>query len=120
MWLKVRAIWQFVHRHYLDDFDIFHIGGDDHYLIVENLKYMVQTQQFGAAMPLFLGGSMVDFPITQHRYCGGGSGYSLNRAAVRLLVEDTFPYHWCRPHHQAADEDRWIACLLYTSPSPRD
>jgi glycoprotein-N-acetylgalactosamine 3-beta-galactosyltransferase len=113
MWLKVRAIWQYVHDNYSDDYDAFHIGGDDMYVISENLRHVVSTGSWKGAWnqsaPLYLGGSMLDYPRTGTRYCGGGSGYTLNRVALKLLVGKLFDMHQSRPHFQASDEDRIIA-----------
>ena len=113
MWLKVRAMWRYVYQHYLDDYDLFHMGGDDHYVIPENLQHLTGNWKvsYDFSQPLFLGGSMVDFPLTNLRYCGGGSGYTLNRASLKLLMEgdklfDTYP---CRPHFQASYEDRLMS-----------
>jgi glycoprotein-N-acetylgalactosamine 3-beta-galactosyltransferase len=113
MWLKVRAIWQYVYQHYLDDYDFFHIGGDDHYVIPENLRYVASTGSWkgpwNQSRPMFLGGNMIDFPNTRRRYCGGGSGYTLNRVALTLLIERLLDTHHCRPHHRASDEDRIVS-----------
>ncbi|KAL3916477.1 MAG: hypothetical protein SGARI_007948, partial [Bacillariaceae sp.] len=38
MWQKVRSIWSFVGSHYLDDFDFFFQGGDDLYVMPQNLR----------------------------------------------------------------------------------
>ncbi|KAL3918022.1 MAG: hypothetical protein SGILL_004443 [Bacillariaceae sp.] len=38
MWQKVRSIWKFVGTHYLEDFDFFFQGGDDLYVLPENLR----------------------------------------------------------------------------------
>ncbi|CAN0444281.1 unnamed protein product, partial [Hapterophycus canaliculatus] len=38
MWQKSRAIWKYIDRHYKNDFDWFVLGGDDIFLIVENLR----------------------------------------------------------------------------------
>ena len=35
---QVRSIWLYVYTHYFDDYDYFYIGGDDLYVIVENLR----------------------------------------------------------------------------------
>ena len=29
MWQKARSIWAYISDHYLDDYDWFHLGGDD-------------------------------------------------------------------------------------------
>mmetsp|Transcript_41752 Transcript_41752/g.100534 ORF Transcript_41752/g.100534 Transcript_41752/m.100534 type:complete len:558 (+) Transcript_41752:2-1675(+) len=116
MWLKVRSMLEYVHRHYRDEYDFFHIGGDDHYVIAENLKHLVSTGSWkgtwNQSAPLLLGGNMIDYPHTEIRYCGGGSGYTLNRIALKILVEDLFDTHHCRPHFQASAEDRIISSCL--------
>lgn len=38
MWQKSRAIWKYIDYHYLEDFDWFVLGGDDVFLIIENLR----------------------------------------------------------------------------------
>ncbi|KAI2488689.1 glycoprotein-N-acetylgalactosamine 3-beta-galactosyltransferase [Fragilaria crotonensis] len=38
MWQKVRSIWRFVHKHYTDDFDFFILGGDDLFVLPQNLR----------------------------------------------------------------------------------
>jgi glycoprotein-N-acetylgalactosamine 3-beta-galactosyltransferase len=110
IWLKVRAMWQYVHDHYLDEYDYFHIGGDDHFVIPENLRYVASTGSWKGpwqqSKPLFLGGNMIDFPHTNVRYCGGGSGYTLNRIALSGLIENMFDSYQCRPHFESSEEDR--------------
>ena len=38
MWQKSRAIWKYINFHYINDFDWFVLGGDDLFVIVENLR----------------------------------------------------------------------------------
>lgn len=38
MWQKSRAIWKYMNFHYNNDFDWFVLGGDDLFVIVENLR----------------------------------------------------------------------------------
>lgn len=38
MWQKSRAIWKYIDKHYKNDFDWFVLGGDDIFIIVENLR----------------------------------------------------------------------------------
>jgi len=56
---------------------------------------------------LFLGGSLA--LRKKRRYCNGGSGYTLNRVALKLLVEELFPTPACMPHWQASYEDRMMS-----------
>jgi hypothetical protein len=113
MWLKIRAMWEYAYDHYLHEFDFFMIGGDDYYVIAENLKYFVSTGSWKGpwnhSEPLFLGGSLINMPYTRRRYCGGGAGYTLNRVALRLLIEQLWRLPACWPHHRASDEDRIIS-----------
>jgi glycoprotein-N-acetylgalactosamine 3-beta-galactosyltransferase len=77
MWLKVYAMWRYVYDHYRDDYDFFHIGGDDHYVIAENLRHTVPRILEGAwndSATLFIGGSLA----IRESDLNGGSGYTLN------------------------------------------
>jgi len=104
-------MWKYAYKHYLDDYDYFHICGDDAYVIPDNLRaYLMGKQvndllngyldQFsiangrvrrwinGRPRPLLLG-----FPISYAVgssyavFAAGGSGYTLNRAAVQHLYD---------------------------------
>lgn len=60
MWQKVRAIWTHVHRYYADQYDYFLLGGDDLFVIVENLRAYLQSQEIQDATghgskPIYLG-----------------------------------------------------------------
>jgi glycoprotein-N-acetylgalactosamine 3-beta-galactosyltransferase len=113
MWQKVRSIWSYVHDHYRDSFDWYHIGGDNMFVIAENLQLACAqaASQYQGNKPVYMGGAMVRYPYKQKIYCGGGSGYTLNRAALDILVEKKLPT--CVPHHVDSDEDRIIShCML--------
>eukprot|EP00977_Amphora_coffeiformis_P002880 scaffold538_cov166-Amphora_coffeaeformis.AAC.22 len=107
MWLKVRSMWEYAHKNYLDRFDFFHIGGDDHYVIPENLRWAVSTGSakgpWDHSKPLYLGGSLAIAP--RRRYCGGGSGYTLNRVALDMLITELWNEPNCFPHWRGPDED---------------
>jgi hypothetical protein len=38
MWQKIRSMWAYAHSNHYRDYDYFHIGGDDMYVVVENLR----------------------------------------------------------------------------------
>ena len=53
--------------------------------------------------PLYLGGSLAI--ARKRRYCGGGSGYTLNRVALDMLITELWNDPECWPHWRAPDED---------------
>ena len=57
---RTRANWRYVYEHYSADFDFFLFGGDDMYVLVENLRAYLRTDEFTRARidngePLYLG-----------------------------------------------------------------
>jgi glycoprotein-N-acetylgalactosamine 3-beta-galactosyltransferase len=113
MWGKVRSIWRYVYDNYMDAYDFFQIGGDDYYLVAENLRHVVSTGSWkgpwNQSSPLYLGGALMNMPYKYRRYCGGGSGYTLNAVALKLMIEKLYERQPCWPHWEASDEDRIIA-----------
>jgi glycoprotein-N-acetylgalactosamine 3-beta-galactosyltransferase len=93
-WERLQRVWNYVREHdrYRNDFDAFHFGGDGMYVIPENLRTMLSHyDQFSTnshqkqQQPMYLGGAVVPSRKTPSvRYCGGGAGYTLNRAALDL------------------------------------
>jgi hypothetical protein len=110
MWQKTRSIWAYIYTHYLDDYDYFHLGGDDMYVLVENLKrYLTQFKDDdddgGGSRPRHIGQWLPDKNMVS-----GGPGYTLNREAVKRLVEDALPH--CEPNKTVAYEDRILSKCL--------
>ena len=112
MWQKVRSLWSYVYDHYYDKYDWFHIGGDDVYLIVENLRYYLESEEIFLAShggwfpagnqqqtvtnmqtPLYLGKRHRRVGNRHEFFNSGGSGYTLNQAALKALVLQGLP-HW--------------------------
>lgn len=54
MWQKIRAIWKYISFHYKDDFDWFVLGGDDLFMIVENLRKVWHSASYRAKLRDFL------------------------------------------------------------------
>jgi glycoprotein-N-acetylgalactosamine 3-beta-galactosyltransferase len=102
--------WEYVFEHYADHYDVFHIGGDDHFVIPENLRWIVSTGNARGpwyhSQPLYLGGSLAQGP--HRRYCGGGSGYTLNKEALEVL-KSVWNEPNCFPHWRGPDEDILMA-----------
>ncbi|CAM9672737.1 unnamed protein product [Ectocarpus sp. 6 AP-2014] len=120
MWQKSRAIWKYINFHYKNDFDWFLLGGDDLFVIVENLrKYLLSDEIMHAAggvinggpNPMYLGRRLRPFNDDEWIFNSGGASYVLNQASVGLLAsnldEDT-----CQPHKKTSWEDVMVAMCL--------
>jgi glycoprotein-N-acetylgalactosamine 3-beta-galactosyltransferase len=119
MWQKVRSIWAYVHDNYLDDYDWFHIGGDNMFVIPENLKLAAHEEttlhkekKKKTNAPIYMGGAMWVPPRRKWRICGGGAGYTLNRQALLKMVRQEFRKPHCAPTLTTAEEDVSIANCL--------
>lgn len=95
MWQKVRSIWAYIYDNFYEDYDWFHLGGDDMWVIVENLRHYLDSEdmQLAAAgghskmqVPLYLGATFARDGNMKDLYQTGGPGYTLNKAALKLLV----------------------------------
>lgn len=114
MWQKVRSIWGYLYQHYLHEFDFFHICGDDTYVIVPNLRMFLQNHT-STLRPMHFGQWI---PHGNTVYTGGGPGYTLNRAALALFVEQA---HACHASTVASYEDRLMSmCLQQMGVYPSD
>lgn len=86
MWQKVRSIWGYLQKHYLEQYDFFHLGGDDMYVLVGNLRLFLcrveeQLQKQGKRpedQPIMLGALAKSW-----KQITGGPGYTLSRAALK-------------------------------------
>ena len=101
MWQKVRSMWSYVYDYYYEKYDWFHIGGDDMYVLVENLRLYLESDEIRVAAnggthppcgnetkqtPLYLGRRFAFDGKMSRIYNSGGPGYTLNKAALKLLV----------------------------------
>eukprot|EP00547_Thalassionema_nitzschioides_P015136 CAMPEP_0194246124 /NCGR_PEP_ID=MMETSP0158-20130606/14481_1 /TAXON_ID=33649 /ORGANISM="Thalassionema nitzschioides, Strain L26-B" /LENGTH=396 /DNA_ID=CAMNT_0038981957 /DNA_START=37 /DNA_END=1224 /DNA_ORIENTATION=+ len=110
MWSKVRAMWIYAHEHYLNDFDWFHIGGDDMFVIPENIKYAASLET--TKKPVHMGAAMTERTRPGAIYCGGGAGYTINRPTLHQMIKRVFRSKRCFPDATRSDEDRTIGKCL--------
>ena len=125
IWQKVRSMWGYIYDNYYDKYDWFHIGGDDLYLIVENLRLYLESEEIQAAQtggiylpsgdekmqtPLFLGRRFKYLGDANDIFNSGGSGYTMNKAALKLLVVNGFPNYF--PHAHTFSEDTMVARIF--------
>jgi glycoprotein-N-acetylgalactosamine 3-beta-galactosyltransferase len=122
IWQKIRSVWSYVYDNYYNDYDWFHIGGDDLYVIVENLRLYLESDVIRSAAngggdplsswdepyqtPLFLGRRFAEGGDMKRIFNSGGSGYTMNKAALKALVR-SFPV--CRPNLKTFAEDVMVA-----------
>jgi len=125
IWQKVRSMWSYIYDNYYEKYDYFHIGGDDLYLIVENLRLYLESEEIQLASnggidlpdgsedtqtPLFMGRRFAEGGNRDRMFISGGSGYTMNKAALKTLVVDGFPN--CFPHMHTFSEDVMVATCL--------
>ena len=109
MFAKVQSMWSYVYDNYYEDYDWFHIGGDDMYLLVENLRLYLESEEIQTAenggiykpngletslRPLFLGRRFAKRGDQNDIFASGGPGYTMNKAALKTLVVDGFPVYF--------------------------
>lgn len=99
MWQKVRSLWEYVHREH-PDYDYYHLGGDDMYVLVRNLRWFLSRN---ANETLFVGQRVFG---SGQEFVHGGGGYTLSRRALERLVTEALPQ--CHVHKQVSYEDRMI------------
>ena len=77
LWLKTKAAWKYVQKHYLYRADWFLKADDDTYVVVENLRHFVS--HFDSEKPHYFGRKFKPFGS----YNSGGAGYIFSRETVR-------------------------------------
>jgi len=129
VWMKVRSIWSYIYKTYYDDYDFFYLGGDDYYLIVENLRTYLSSREIhyagggdGWPIPLYLGHRIYELAGGDRWQSNhGGAGYVLNRASLAVLVELAFDLEYCEPYKIRHFEDKKIGgCLRNFTIAPHD
>jgi glycoprotein-N-acetylgalactosamine 3-beta-galactosyltransferase len=115
MWQKVRSIWKFVGTHYLEDFDFFFQGGEDLFVIPQNLKrFLQQMLDQAKATPdndFFVGRRFKGYGENNY-FNSGGAGYALSRGTLRKYIKEGWDHPKCSPQRHTAMEDVMIAeCL---------
>lgn len=132
MWQKVRSIWKYVGAHYLNDFDWFFIGGDDMFVLPNNLRTYLASLAYkdGKADPrkkeYYVGRRFHNlqmertfkmkrkFPRSGTLYFNtGGAGYALSHATLRKYLTVADDAEHCSSHETTSAEDVMMAKCLY-------
>lgn len=83
LWGKTRRAFKYVYENHRDEADWFLKADDDTYVIVENLRYLLQHRSPSDAV--YFGCKFK--PYVRQGYMSGGAGYVLSGEALRRLVE---------------------------------
>jgi glycoprotein-N-acetylgalactosamine 3-beta-galactosyltransferase len=107
VWQKTRSILKFAGTHYINDFDWFYLGGEDMFVMYENLKHYLST--LDAKEDHFVGRRFKGYDGTY--FNSGGSGYVLTRSVLRKYV--TEGWEKCNPTTHTSTEDVMLARCLF-------
>jgi len=125
IWQKVRSMWSYIYDNYYEKYDWFHVGGDDLYLLVENLRLYLESEEIQVAQnggiylphgneteqtPLFLGRRFSYMGDRNDIFNSGGAGYTLNKAALKTLVVKGLKQYF--PHAHTFSEDTMTAKIF--------
>ena len=87
---KTKQAFDHAYKRYFNDFDWFMKTDDDTYVIVENLRLFLASQN--TSEPVFFGHHLKPFVLPQG-YLSGGAGYVLSKEALRRF--GTRPFGLC-------------------------
>ncbi|KAG8171988.1 hypothetical protein JTE90_019619 [Oedothorax gibbosus] len=101
LWGKTKQAFKYVYEHYLDKADWFMKADDDTYVVVDNLRYMLQAHS--PDRPVYFGRKFTKY--VEKGYMSGGSGYVLSREALKRFVEVSLPDPDKCQQNNGGDED---------------
>jgi glycoprotein-N-acetylgalactosamine 3-beta-galactosyltransferase len=117
MWKKIQNIWLFISSIFLSDYDYFLVGGDDLYVVVDNVKLMldspyIRNKSNNNINPLYIGKT-----LNQNKYLNfnsGGAGYILNSKALLVLMNNiNNNSKACMSNIQTSMEDVMVSNCLF-------
>lgn len=116
LWGKTKAAFRHVYRHYLYEAEWFFKADDDTYVIMENMRYMLQSKSPNE--PVYFGCNFIF--KNNVTYMSGGAGYVLSREALRRLVEEGFRSARCNEKQAGAEDYEMGVCLASSGVIPGD
>ncbi|XP_070564632.1 glycoprotein-N-acetylgalactosamine 3-beta-galactosyltransferase 1-like [Ptychodera flava] len=110
LWGKVKAAYKYIYEHHINDADWFMKADGDTYVIVENLRKMLEQEN---ATQVMLFANRVRNPSNLNvTHADGGAGYVISKAALRKLVEIGLKNDsLCSPEEQGPDDVKLSQCL---------
>lgn len=110
LWAKTKEAFKYVYNHHYDEAEWFMKADDDTYVILENLRYMLQSHNHSD--PLYFGCKFK--PYIKQGYMSGGAGYVLSKEALRRLVTKGLTDQTgviCRPDEGGAEDVEMGKCM---------
>lgn len=108
LWAKTREAFKYIHKNFRNDYDWFLKADDDTFVIMENLKYLLQSQN--PDLPLYFGCRLK--PKVKQGFMSGGAGYVLSREALKRFVDKALPNELlCFPGNEGAEDVEIGKCL---------
>jgi hypothetical protein len=99
----------YVYNNYRHDYDFFHLGGDDLYVVVENMRDFLSNtiiRNQNMSEPIYMG-QWIPHHAGKKYYVSGGPGYTFNRAALTVFVKQALST--CRANMRVSFEDRFVS-----------
>lgn len=120
IWQKIRSVWRYIWMHFREEFDWFLLGGDDMYVIVENLRYFLESPIIVAERMkgngMYIGRRVFRKVVYNNEYITfnhGGPGYILDKIALDFLVKN-IDSRYCKAYARVSYEDILVGlCLKY-------
>ncbi|XP_076469497.1 glycoprotein-N-acetylgalactosamine 3-beta-galactosyltransferase 1-like [Babylonia areolata] len=96
---KVFKALEHLYQHHLNQYDWFLKGDDDVYVVMENLRYLLD--QHDPRTPVYLGHLFKQYH--PQGYMSGGASYVLSREALKMMIEDGYRKNKCAPRGRFED-----------------
>lgn len=125
LWQKFRSTISYVYDNYYEKYDWFYMADDDTFVIVENMRLYLESEEIQLASnggiflpmenettqtPMFLGRRFAFKGDRTDIFPSGGAGFVLNKAALKALV--VVAIQEFEPHAQVFTDDWYLGRSL--------
>lgn len=106
LWTKTKKAFMYIHDTFLNDYDWFLKADDDTYVIMENLKHLLESHNPNT--PIYFGSRFKG----RRSFMSGGAGYVLSREALKRFVRRALPNRrLCYRGHKGHEDVEIGKCL---------